>query len=430
MIFKPEKLTFSQGEQVAYFTVTLIEGAVSGYVKFSLTGEAKDAYKLIREAIPFQSLPLNIESPYVKSARLYTLTRTSAEVYVQSSELSLIHYVYTPVGTNPPLVQMLVKGETMWSDATQKYGKTWTDRSKGVAIISMDGLIDNTAYSLFYVIQDRSNHTSLEIETFNFKSLPTHLPAKFRIYVTSISTVEQVRYGVAQALSFPLKNVLDTGIDPALGITRRVLIEQRQLYYEFSLFVDRTSSLDKPINYVNNLDFNVDRLAKYVPFFNTSTKVSTHSSEYSYLSAQFDNPINITSITLNTVNVKTVLNVAGAVYGIILSNDKKAPNSVQIKNGFDAHNIKVKQGRYAYASVEYGQIAEIEFSSLTEHDEMVVYLTAENDLPGNPELMDDEFIAAKPIVVGSYIDSAFVYIFRYLNSGTSLVISLFSILLI
>ncbi|CAG9328029.1 unnamed protein product [Blepharisma stoltei] len=430
VFFNPSVITFKNGKQADYFTVTLVEGAISGYIKFTLSGNASASYKLIRQSITFQTLPLDVSSPVIKSARLYSIARTSASVYIQSSKVGLVHYIYTAAGTSPPIMQMLVNGDTMWCDALQVYGKVWTDTDKGVAIIPMTGLTDNTAYTLYYTVQSRSNHTTVNVETYNFKTLPTHLPAKFRIYVTALSSVEEVNVGVAKALAFPLANVLATGIDPALGITRRMLLQNKQLYYEFTLFVNRDSSMDKPITYVNNLDNNIDRLTKYVPSFNTSSTVSAHSSEYSYLNAQFTNEITVVSDANGTLNASTILNVAGTVYGVLLGSDKKAPSSVQIRNGLDAHNVKVKEGRYSYMNVEYGQTAYLNFTGLINHAEMVLYLTAENALPGNPDLMEDEFTIAKSVVVGSALDTTYVYIFKYLNSAAFISISMILVLII
>lgn len=166
------------------------------------------------------------------------------------------------------------------------------------------------------------------------------------------------------------------------------------------------------------------RLSQYVPFFTDSHPISEFASEYSKLQPEFRGEIELATFMDGSVVVTVGLQKAGAIYGIILWGNKRVPSSRQIRHGLDGHNISLSPHRYRGQSVAYLERAQFVFEGLPLHAEMVVYLTAENDLPGNPDLMDDDATAALPVVVGASLDDSFKFRFQYYTSGVLVCVSL------
>lgn len=427
VFINPTYLNFSSGDSEKYFTVSVIEGAVSGFINLELSGKASGNYYLPISKVPFQTLPIDDIPPSIYSIRPVAITRTSVQISVQTSELVHIFYLITRKGTQIPTLQMLINKEGMWSDAESYYGDIWSDISKYSGEIYFSGLQDNTDYVIFIAVLDQVNRPSEKVYTLPFITLPTYLPAKFRVYVTKISSEAEILSGTAQAFALPTDMFMNIGTDPALGITRRlesVVDTSQLLYYELTLFIKKDLESEKPITYIYNADYNPEKLLKYIPYFDSTTKLSEYATEYSVAKTSFNAGYEISSDSSGTVLVTISISTDGGIFGVILGQDKKDPSSVQIKSGFNSHNRKVKSGRFCYQSVIGGEKVELNFTGLPLYQYFTVYLTAENDLPGNPELMNDEDILAIDLVIFDALDTSFKFKFDYLNSAFT--IALFS----
>ena len=273
---------------------------------------------------------------------------------------------------------------------------------------------------MFIALLDSASRPSESVKILNFKTLPTYLPAKFSVYVTQVSSIQQIITGTAKALSLPTSCLLSIGTDPALGLSRRldtITDPSQKLFYELVLFINKSLESEKPITYVKNLDYNPEKLIAYIPYFDSSTTISSSATEYSALQASFNSGFEVYSDSSGTVFVHISISTNGNIYAVILGTDKACPSSIQIRNGLDAHNIKVRSGRYSFASVSQDQMVLLNFTGLPLHQFFIVYLTAENDLPGNPELLSDEYILAVEVVVSYELDTSFNFTFQYLNSA-------------
>ena len=414
--FQPQSLSFEQGDQVKYFTVTLIEGAVTGSIKLSLSGDSSTSFKLFRNLIPFETITSDLTTPRIRSVRLHSIQRTSAEVLVQSSDSVKVHYMYSRKGTPPPTHSMLKSGEAPWSDVKVVYGTAWTKSHE--TTLSIEKLTDNTEYILYILVENRFGEASVEVKEFQFKTLVTPLPAKFRVYVTKATTPERICTAVAKALSLPVDWVLHTGSDPELG---RRLTQDTSPYYELTLFVERSFGLDKPIHLVKQLDHKTNLLKELVPYYDSAHPLSEHATEYSYLKPEITN-VQVESDDQGTLQANASISVEGTVYAVALPAYKQAPSSVQIRDGLDSNNLKVP--RYSHQKVKYGEPAQLNFTGLPVHAEFVLYLTAENALPGNPQLIEDEFTKEVGFVVGTQLDTSFHFEFKNLNHAYLLCLGL------
>ena len=414
----PSFLNFSSGQSENFFTVSLIAGAVSGYISLSLSGPAQANYYLPQAQVPFQTLPIDNTPPRMYSARLTTVARTYVQISVQTSELAHIFYMVSRLGTQRPTVAMLVHKQAMWCDTEVFFGDVWSSISTSSGEINVEGLRDSTDYVVFIASVDSAGRISESVREMTFATLPTYLPAKFRVYVTAVSSEEEVLNGTAQAFALPRELFMNTGTDPALGITRRlssIVDTSQQLYYELTLFIMRTIECDKPITYIKNSDYSPEKLIAYIPYFDSNSTLSEYATEYSVIGTEFNAGYQITSDSSGAVYVSASITTDGAIYGVILGQDKMSPSSVQIRDGLDAHNLNVKRGRYCYVNVTNGEVAELNFTGMPLHASFVVYLTAENDLPGNPVLMDDQRVVSIDVVVAGALDTSFNFKFVYLN---------------
>ena len=419
----PNVLNFTNGQSQQSFSLYITTGAVSGYISLALSGSASNNFYLVRDSIPFQTLPVDSNPPSIYSIRPTLIGRTYIEVAIQTSEPVKIYYIITREGTGLPTVQMLINGDTMWCDTEIYFSSTWSDFSNTFTTISFTGLTDTTDYVMYIALVDQSQRTSEKVYTFSFTTLPTYLPARFRVYVTTISSITEIIQGVAIALALPTNLFINTGIDPALGISNG-------LYYEITLFINRTIESNKPIDYINNADYSLERLILYIPYFDNTTTLSQYATEYSEIQATFNPGYNAISSSNGTVYVSASISTDGAIFGVILGQDKLNPNSLQIKNGLDSHNRKIKNERCASSTVVQGQVITLLFTNLPLHQNFIIYLAGENNMPGNPALMSDENVISIDIVIYDSLDTSFNFTFVYLNLATTIIMTSLSLFLI
>ena len=105
-------------------------------------------------------------------------------------------------------------------------------------------------------------------------------------------------------------------------------------------------------------------------------------------------------------------------------------NSLQIKNGLDSHNRKIKNERCASSTVVQGQVITLLFTNLPLHQNFIIYLAGENNMPGNPALMSDENVISIDIVIYDSLDTSFNFTFVYLNLATTIIMTSLSLFLI
>ena len=427
----PPYVTLTDSESHSYFTISIISGAVSGSISLTASGPASTTYYIERPLIPFQTLPSDSSPPVIYSIRPTGLTRTTIKVLIKSSELVQIFYQITRKGTQIPTVSMLVNNELMWSDCENYFGTLWTDINLGYGVISATGLTDATDYIVYVAAKDRAGRLTEGVSVLEFQTLPTYLPAKFRVYVTKVSSVSDIIKGTAQALALPQNFLIHTGIDPELGITRRLTTDSEQkLYYELTLFINRTLDSEKPTTYIKNLDHSPEKLVKYIPFYDPEMTVSDSATEYSYQKAQFHGEYQVWSDGYGNVYTELSITTDGTVYGIILASNKLSPSSIQIKSGLDGHNRKLKSGRYTSAQMIQDTKTEFNFTGLPVQNQFTLYFTAENNLPGNPELLPDNEILKITTWVESEPENSFKFKFKYLNSSPLLSLTFIYLILI
>jgi hypothetical protein len=187
--------------------------------------------------------------------------------------------------------------------------------------------------------------------------------------------------------------------------------------------VNRVVDGEKPITYAKNLDRSPEKLKKYVPFYD-GTPVSEFATEYDTASTGFLDDYLVSTDDRGNLVVSVGIKTDGKVFGVVLPSNTSKPNSAQIRDGLDGLNRKVRKGRFGSVEMIQGVKNELNFTGLTVMKEFTVYLTAENDLPGNPELIDDEQVLALTVWVGGQTDSSYKFKFKYLNCGRNFLISL------
>jgi hypothetical protein len=416
VLISPSELKFARGETEKSFTLTIIEGAVAGYVSFALEGLSAKAYRLEHEAMQFVTLAPDTEIPWIQSYRMSAISRTAATVRIQVSEPSTVHYVFAARGTDDPTSIQVIHGIGMRTDAFQQTGQVVTSPKTKVAFLSLTGLTDNSEYTLWVTAQDGSGLFSLQPQRLDFKTYASYYPAKFKLFTNYVSPVNSVRSAVAQVLAIPEDLFMFTG--PAPGTTARRLEEAgytRTYSYEYTLFMNRTYPYDEPMNLLKKLSSKSSQLSSLIPHY-VAKNINDYITEVTLLKPEFTTSLDFVENGVNST-FKVDLNVAGSVYAVIVPANKRPPTSQQIRDGLDAHNLRVPQGHFNSTTVEQGQTAYVSLFNLTLQEAYTLHLTAENDLPGNPDLMEDYQVLRTEVVIGSDPNKDFYFEFEYLNSG-------------
>lgn len=416
VLINPQALEFAKGEKEKTFTLTIIEGAVAGEIMFTLGGLSAKAYKPYKDTVKFVTLAPDTEIPWVQSMRVQSLSRTSAAIRIQISEPAIVYYVFALRGSDDPTSIQVMLGSGMRTDAYQITGSIATMPQSKITLLELNELTDNTEYTLWITAKDGSGLFSMEPTRLDFKTNPSYYPARFKLFTNYVSPVDDVREVVAQALAVPKDLFVFTGPEP--GTTSRRLQEAgytRTYSYEFTLFMNRTYPYSEPMTLLKKLPLKTSFLTSRIPHY-VEKNLADYITEVTLLKPEFTSDLSFIEYGV-TSTFGVDLNVAGTVYGLIMPANKRTPSSVQIRNGLDAHNLKVQEGHFNLTSIDQGQTALVTFSNLTLQQRYTVHLTAENTLPGNPELMEDYQVLHKDVVIGPAPNEDFYFEFEYLNNA-------------
>ena len=187
------------------------------------------------------------------------------------------------------------------------------------------------------------------------------------------------------------------------GATEKVvldLLESQTTTYEFTLLQNKTENNIRPIEQVKYLETYKtilrNALPEVVPYFNIFKK----SYEIISFKQQFSFDPIIMKVTLDTVFLNMSIKRNGTLYGIVMEKKSTVPNARQMKYGLSSSNFNLDTRfwislTFVYPTSNRGQyfISKIaNFSNLFDNTDYEAYFIAENDLPINPDLMNDDQI--------------------------------------
>lgn len=105
-------------------------------------------------------------------------------------------------------------------------------------------------------------------------------------------------------------------------------------------------------------------------------------------------------LTSESAEFKLCLKQSGKLFGIVLYKNESVPTNVQIRSGLKSNNKLMLTGASVSVAFKYKEHSHEEsfiykrviFQNLYENTDYIAYFIGENDLPVNPDLMDDHQI--------------------------------------
>lgn len=417
MIFNPPNLVFQPGELEKTFQYTIHDGAVSGMIQFTLQPEFKNIYYMPTDLLNFEILDIDNEPPQILNEYIVTMDRTYMYYRISTSENVWAHYMLTLKGTKiPPPEEILdpqlrVERRTK-TDVIEIMGKNSSYQSSITKTyiyydiyIMLTGLEEQTDYYFYYVTQDLSGNY-LPTRRVEFTTFKKHQPAMFNMLLKEDTDKDKLTAALSlvtgmtttrwNVITAPKKFIIPNNIDPII----KELLDAGTVTYNIMLLQDPYADEKSPINTVALLESNKYLLQNEISGLATDYDIN----KYSYEVIEFDAEISyrpiLAEISEDSVTFNTSIKRNGTLYGVIVLKGSEKPNARQIKYGLNASNFLVDPRFYTKAqfiyplTLPYGvrKHKQMYFSGLFENTEYEAHFAAENALPVNPDLMEDEEI--------------------------------------
>jgi hypothetical protein len=89
---------------------------------------------------------------------------------------------------------------------------------------------------------------------------------------------------------------------------------------------------------------------------------------------------------------------------VLVPKDDEVPFTEQITLGQNSENVDVPQGHYANTTVLYETPGILEFTNIDDGVDYRVYMSATDDLPGSPNLMNDDDVRQANVTLVELIE--------------------------
>lgn len=178
------------------------------------------------------------------------------------------------------------------------------------------------------------------------------------------------------------------------------LLASQTTTYEFTLLQNSTENNIRPIEHIKALQTSKNILISAIPEVVSSYNILSHAYEILAFKQQFSYTPIITQVGKDSVFFNLSIRRNGSLYGIVMEKNSSVPNAIQMKNRLSSTNFKLDKNHFinltfVYPAKNRGKsfISKIaNFSNLYDNTEYYAYFIADNDLPINPDLMNDELI--------------------------------------
>lgn len=388
---EPAELVFEAGETDKTIQLAASAGDFYGYITAEIT-TVQAVFTITNPQINFTVSSSNDETvPVVQNVRVESSGRISAKIQVLASEICDIYYMYSLRGTATPTVQEIIQQVAVENNVDEFFGQVETAKGISRATIEIKSLTPGTAYTLFAVAIDRSGNTSTIVESVEFKTIQRRNPLSFEVHCSTLNAVSIVKSGLSRFLAVSEDTLHHTGVDPTL-LARR-LASVQDYTYQFALQLTDADADEDPNKLISKMDANPSGVAAEIPGYDTQRLVADSINEVAGTDPAFLVDPEVTERKDDLVSISATLNSAGKICAVAQLTTEPAPDSQQIRNGLNALNISIKEGMATCTDVAYETPITLTLSNLGKFDDYYIYLTAENDLVGNPVLMDDVNIA-------------------------------------
>jgi hypothetical protein len=201
-----------------------------------------------------------------------------------------------------------------------------------------------------------------------------------------------VRFGVLSAPPvFTLADATEKEVLDVLSLETTI--------YEFILFQNKTSNEIRPIEQVNQLNENKDILIAEVPPMDSVFDLNANAYEILAFKQDFSYPPFLLGNNEESASFNVSIKRNGTMYGIVLETTAVVPTARQLKMGLSSTNFKLDAEHLVSVNISYAPGEEdsikssvVKFTNLYDNTLYKAYFIAENDLPVNPDLMDDQEI--------------------------------------
>ena len=201
------------------------------------------------------------------------------------------------------------------------------------------------------------------------------------------------------------------------------LLESQTATYEFTLLQNKTENSIRPIEKIYALDINKDILESEVPELLGSYKISSASYEIIAFKQEFSFDPSLLSVGQDTATFNISIRRNGTLFGIVMEKGSPSPDARQLKFGLSSTNFKLDPENYFSLSFVYSYDSEegsiitktSSFTNLYDNTEYQAYFVAENDLPVNPDLMDE-----KDIYMTSFVTTSEIFVIPETYKGAVL----------
>lgn len=187
------------------------------------------------------------------------------------------------------------------------------------------------------------------------------------------------------------------------GVTDPVvldLLNSQTTTYEMTLLQDPFENAIRPIERVKSLQTQKSILIGAIPELVSSYNIFTNAYEIIAFHQEFSYTPILTQVGQDSVFFNVSIRRNGSLYGIVMVKNSTVPYPRQMKYGLDSTNFLLDPEHFinlsfVYPSDNRGEsvIYQIgNFTNLYDNTEYDAYFIADNDLPINPDLMDDDEI--------------------------------------
>jgi len=415
--FNPPYLVFQAGELEKTFQYTTIDGAVSGLIQFSLQTEFQNIYYMETDILNFEILDIDNEVPLVLNEYIVTLDRTYMYYRISTSESVWVYYLLTLKGTVAPPIDE-IKNSTLRNirgtktDVIEITGKNSSYQADITSTyiyydiyLKFTGLEEQTDYVLYYVVQDLSGNDLIprKIEFTTFKK---HHPAMFNILLSNDTDTSNLEAAFSLITGMPTTRWEIVKAPPKFNIPYdgdplvKDILDAGTVTYNIMLQQNTTADEKRPIDIVSLLETNKYLLKESIPEIVNDYDIN----KYCYEIVEFDNQMPYQPLLVEVDEDYGTFNISlkrnGTLFGVLLLKGSAKPSARQIKYGLNASNFLVPTESYIKVSFEYANTLPYgvslhkmaSFTNLFDNTEYEAHFIGENNLPINPDLMDDQEI--------------------------------------
>ncbi|CAG9310830.1 unnamed protein product [Blepharisma stoltei] len=392
----PDKIEFTQGAYLGYFTVYVSTDTILAWCPIYLTliGTNSKVYSLQSNTTTFNIFRDDSDLPVVSGVSIQKFTRTSTTAMITTNKVCTVYYAFALQGTiTPNFTELIQAGPPSYNTTQTVYGKVYMYQNSA-AYITISSLLAQTKYTLFYMAKDLTDKNSKIVGSYDFETLSRYKPATANLWFaqTYLTTVELslAQEAIALVLSLhPWRVVINTQNET----TRRLSSSSDTVRTVLNVYLLDHPAYDtyvEPGSMVSMLNSAETKLGELLTNFDTTRSITGNALNIA--GCQFkQSPSLLGTNTYSIISFSASLYDSGIIFGVAVASDTDTgtPFSQQIVAGHDRANRPVLNAK---STVSAGVVTSLTFKGLEADTHYNVYITCGNSLPGYPDLLDDSSV--------------------------------------